>query len=231
MKAVANAATNDVAHIEQSSAVKRFVLADLNRMITRSKRIVSSFIGGTPDARSGRGVTDIICSPEIVEELRAIAYNPINTKGSPAEASKVVRTADFIAEQAFSAAGAPEFYGINVIELNEMGGSGLGGSSREFNNIFVAEQSGSTSTFGQADSQASGDAAASDDELVLGIDRSRESLVRPVAVDADNGGEFNLIADDQYSIRQNKIGYFGSLEEGRVVLDNRALIGTLVMGA
>jgi hypothetical protein len=231
MKAVANATTNGVSHIEESSAIKRFVLADLNRMITRSKRIVSSFVGGTPDARSGRGITDIICSPEIVEELRAIAYNPINTKGSPAEASKVVRTADFIAEQAFSAAGAPEFYGINVIELNEMGGSGLGGSSREFNNIFVAEQSGSTSTFGQADSQASGDAAASDDELVLGIDRSRESLVRPVAVDADNGGEFNLIADDQYSIRQNKIGYFGSLEEGRVVLDNRALIGTLVMGA
>ena len=71
----------------------------------------------------------------------------------------------------------------------------------------------------------------SDDELVLGIDRSRESLVRPVAVDGDNGGEFNLIADEQYSSRQNKIGYFGSLEEGRVVLDNRALIGTLVRGA
>jgi hypothetical protein len=228
MKAVANAATNDVAHIEQSSAVKRFVLADLNRMITRSKRIVSSFIGGTPDARSGRGVTDIICSPEIVEELRAIAYNPINTKGSPAEASKVVRTADFIAQEAFSAAGAPEFYGINVIELNEMGGTGLGGTARQFNEIFVAEQSGNVT---KSDGSAGDQAAAADDELVLGIDRSRESLVRPVAVDADNGGEFNLIADDQYSIRQNKIGYFGSLEEGRVVLDNRALIGTLVMGA
>jgi hypothetical protein len=228
MKAVANAATNDVAHIEQSSAVKRFVLADLNRMITRSKRIVSSFVGGTPDARSGRGITDIICSPEIVEELRAIAYNPINTKGSPAEASKVVRTADFIAQEAFSAAGAPEFYGINVIELNEMGGTGLGGTARQFNEIFVAEQSGNVT---KSDGSAGDQAAAADDELVLGIDRSRESLVRPVAVDADNGGEFNLIADDQYSIRQNKIGYFGSLEEGRVVLDNRALIGTLVMGA
>jgi hypothetical protein len=228
MKAVANATTNGVSHIEESSAIKRFVLADLNRMITRSKRIVSSFVGGTPDARSGRGITDIICSPEIVEELRAIAYNPINTKGSPAEASKVVRTADFIAQEAFSAAGAPEFYGINVIELNEMGGTGLGGTARQFNEIFVAEQSGNVT---KSDGSAGDQAAAADDELVLGIDRSRESLVRPVAVDADNGGEFNLIADDQYSIRQNKIGYFGSLEEGRVVLDNRALIGTLVMGA
>ena len=230
MKAVANATTNSVAHIEESSAIKRFVLADLNRMITRSKRIVSSFIGGTPDARSGKGITDIICSPEIVEELRAIAYNPINTKSAPngSAGDDSVRTADEIASQAFSAAGAPEFYGINVIELNEMGGSGLGGSSRQFNNIFVAEQSGNVPLAGGA---AGNQAAAGDDELVLGIDRSRESLVRPVAVDADNGGEFNLIADDQYSIRQNKIGYFGSLEEGRVVLDNRALIGTLVMGA
>ena len=230
MKAVANASTNSVAHIEESSAIKRFVLADLNRMITRSKRIVSSFVGGTPDARSGKGITDIICSPEIVEELRAIAYNPINTKGSARATTDngVVRTADFIAQEAFSAAGAPEFYGINVIELNEMGGSGLGGSSRQFNNIFVGEQSGNVAKAGGA---AGDQAAAGDDELVLGIDRSRESLVRPVAVDGDNGGEFNLIADDQYSIRQNKIGYFGSLEEGRVVLDNRALIGTLVMGA
>ena len=230
MKAVANATTNGVSHIEESSAVKRFVLADLNRMITRSKRIVSSFVGGTPDARSGRGITDIICSPEIVEELRAIAYNPINTASAPngSAANDSVRTADFIAQEAFSAAGAPEFYGINVIELNEMGGSGLGGSSRQFNNIFVNEQSGNVALAGGA---AGDQAAAADDELVLGIDRSRESLVRPVAVDADNGGEFNLIADDQYSIRQNKIGYFGSLEEGRVVLDNRALIGTLVMGA
>jgi len=227
MKAVANATTNGVSHIEESSAIKRFVLADLNRMITRSKRIVSSFVGGTPDARSGRGITDIICSPEIVEELRAIAYNPINTKAAPAGGDGV-RTADFIAQQAFSAAGAPEFYGINVIELNEMGGTGLGGTARQFNEIFVAEQSGNVT---KAGGSAGDQAAAADDELVLGIDRSRESLIRPVAVDADNGGEFNLIADDQYSIRQNKIGYFGSLEEGRVVLDNRALIGTLVMGA
>ena len=63
-------------------------------MITRSKRIVTSFVGGTPDARSGKGVTDIICSPEVVEELRAIAYNPINTKGA---SQFGVRSADFIA--------------------------------------------------------------------------------------------------------------------------------------
>ena len=105
-------------------------------------------------------------------------------------------------------------------------GSGLGGSSRKFNDIFVKE----LIILVTSDLQMALGAEA-DDELVFGIDRTRESLLRPVAVDAENGAEFNLIADDQYSIRQNKIGYFGSLEEGRVVLDNRALIGTAVMGA
>jgi len=235
MKALANAETNSLKHVIASTAADRFVLADLNAMITRSKRVVTSFVGGTPDARQGRGVTDIICSPEIVEELRAIAYNPINTKdaaGGAAAAGQEMQTADIIAEQAYNAAGAPEFYGINVIELNEFGGEALGGSSRTFNTLFETYQSGNIPLAGGAAGDGAFDAedAGNGDELVLGIDRTRESLIRPVAVDAENGGEFNLIADDQYSIRQNKIGYFGSLEEGRIVVDDRALLGTVVKG-
>ena len=214
MKALDGGSTNGLTHVVKSSADSRFTLADLNAMMTRSKRIVTSFVGGTPDARQGRGMTDIIVSPEIVEELRAIAYNPINTKVAPAGAgTDSVRTADVIAEQAFNAAGAPEFYGINVIELNEFG------VGQKFNALFTG-----------TDYDGSDDFAASTDEIVVGIDRSRESLIRPVAIDSENAGEFNLIADDQYSIRQNKIGYFGSIEEGRVVLDDRALVGCVVTG-
>ena len=227
LKALADAETNDLSHVFESSANSRFTLADLNAMMTRSKRIVTSFVGGTPDARQGRGVTDIICSPEVVEELRAIAYNPINTKAAPgASANSNVRTADVIAEQAFQAAGAPEFYGINVIELNEMGGFGASATAQAFDTVF--KQHAGTTVYAKADGGAGSDFTAATDSLVLGIDRSRESLVRPVAVDSENGGEFNLIADDQYSIRQNKIGYFGSLEEGRIVIDDRALVGCLI---
>ena len=210
MKALANAETNSKAHVLTQSTAGRFTLADLNALMTLAKRISTSFVGGTPEAGQGRGITDIICSPEIVEELRAIAYNPINTKAAPigGTAVETVPTADFIAQQAYNAAGAPEFYGINVIELNEFG------SGQAFNKVFDAEY-GLTFTEGS-------------DEIVVGIDRSRESLIRPVAVDSENGGEFNLIADDQYSIRQSKIGYFGSLEEGRLVLDDRALVGKIV---
>ena len=162
-----------------------------------------------------------------LQKSYALSLTTQSTLAAPAGGDGV-RTPDFIAQEAFNAAGAPEFYGVSVIELNEFGGSGLGGSSRKFNDIFVTHQSGNIPKAGGG----SGDQAfAADDELVLGIDRSRESLLRPVAVDAENGGEFNLIADDQYSIRQSKIGYFGSIEEGRIVVDDRALVGTAVMGA
>jgi hypothetical protein len=239
MKALANAETNSLKHVIFSNTVDRFVLADLNSLITRSKRIVTSFVGGTPDARQGRGLTDIVCSPEMVEELRAIAYNPINTKTAPATAADAgtpnnlfapdasVQTADVIAQQAYSAAGAPSFYGVNIIELNEFG------TSQSFNTIFDTEAGSTNYTRGDGSAATGGghanatfDPAA--EEILVGIDRSRESLVRPVAVDSESGGEFNLIADDQYSIRQSKIGYFGSLEEGRVVIDDRALAGLIV---
>ena len=216
LKALADASTNSRDHVIAAQSANRFTLADLNALMTRSKRIVTSFVGGTPDVRQGRGVTDIIVSPEIVEELRSIAYNPINTKSAPngTAANDSVRTADVIAEEAYSAAGAPSFYGINVIELNEMGNGGA------FNTVFGTHAAGGSTT--------SQTFSAGSDEIVVGIDRSRESLVRPVATDSENGGEFSLIADDQYSIRQSKIGYFGSLEEGRVVIDNRALVGVIV---
>ena len=101
------------------------------------------------------------------------------------------------------------------------------GVNKDFNLKFAANSSG---TLKDASGTDGNDAFAGDtDELVLGIDRSRESLVRPVAVDSESGAEFSLIADDQYSIRQSKIGYFGSIEEGRVVVDNRALIGVAVV--
>jgi len=56
-------------------------------------------------------------------------------------------------------------------------------------------------------------------------------LIRAVATDAESGSEFTLAADDQYSVRQQKIGYYGSLEEGRMVIDNRVLTGIIISGS
>jgi hypothetical protein len=220
MGSLADASTNSTKHVRASSTTsgKRFLLDDINKMMTLSKRINGSFLGGTPAAGQARGITDLIVSPEVVEELRSMAYNPINTKGSPAggTASDGIAATDELRNAVYNSAGLPEFYGISIMEILELG------VGKKFTSLF-STAAGTTNYGAAGDGQWD-----TTDDIVVGLDRSRESLIRAVAVDADNGGEFNLIADDQYSIRQQKIGYLGSLEEGRMVLDDRALVGTIV---
>ena len=217
-------ATND-SHIQACEIDNQFLLADINNMFTLAKRINSSWIGGTPTTRS-RGITDLICSPEIVEKIRAMAYNPVNTVDARGTSPSAAGDANGIAapeslrDELFRNVGLTSFFGLNILEFNEMG------VGQKFNDLFNTAAGGATYT--APNSGNSFAFAGAGDEIVVGVDRTRDSLIRAVATDAESGSELNLIADDQYSIRQNKIGYFGSLEEGRVVLDNRVLIGCAV---
>ena len=70
--------------------------------------------------------------------------------------------------------------------------------------------------------------AGTTDELIVGVDLSRESLVRPVAREHESGGTFSVLPDDQFVTRAEKMGFYGYLEEGRVCLDARALVGLAV---
>ena len=45
MKALANATTNGFSHVIGAQSADRFTLADLNALLTRSKRITTSFVG------------------------------------------------------------------------------------------------------------------------------------------------------------------------------------------
>ena len=229
--ALAKAVTNNKKHVQRANAQGRFLLQDMNELLTLSRRVFTSFTGGTkPDGQSGMGVTDLLISPEIEEELRAMAYNPINTKGvlstTPDGSNAGIAAPESVRVGLFNGSGISSFYGVNLMVFNEFG------YGRKFNEIFKTLANGISYT--KADgSSSSGFGAAENsltayDELILGINRNRESLIRAIAVDSETGSEFSLIADDQYSIRQNKIGYFGSLEEGRMVLDNRALFGKIV---
>jgi hypothetical protein len=227
MTALANASTGGANHVIRSAAANRFVLEDLNKLFTKIKRINSSFVGGTPSG-ARRGLTDLIVSPEIVEQIRGMAYNPIGTKGpdltsDPAAGDGSGLTApDSVRNQVFGQAGLPEFFGVSIMEILELG------DGKKFNTIFDTV-AGSTSYDGHyATGGSAGAFNGASEQIVVGLDRSRDSLIRAVAVDSDTGSEFTLQADDQYTLRQNKIGYFGALEEGRMVLDNRALVGLIV---
>ena len=194
-----------------AAAGTSLVLDDLNKLITLSKRVNSSFVGGTPVGGSKSGVTDLLVSPEVIEDIRAMAYNPINTAAAPMSSALKTSIAapEELRSQLYSAAGLPSFYGINIIEVLEMG------KGQRFNKIFDAVKGGVSFT------QAS-------EQILIGVDRSRDALLRPVVLDEGSNGELNILVDDQFSVRQNKIGYYGKLEEGRVCIDDRALCGIVL---
>jgi hypothetical protein len=240
LSSLAAAVTNGKKHVQRANAAGRFLLQDMNELLTLSRRVFTSFTGGTmPTGQAGMGVTDLMISPEIEEELRAMAYNPINTKGNAigggasgddARNTAFVTAPDAVRVGLFNGGGVSSFYGVNLMVFNEFG------VGRKFNTIFDTV-AGST-VYTKADGTGGAkfgrnvtDNADTNDELILGINRNRESLIRAIAVDSETGSEFSLVADDQYSIRQGKIGYFGSLEEGRMVLDNRALFGKIITQA
>ena len=228
MTALANATTNNEQHVIRSAQTGRFLLSDLNKLFTKAKRINTSWSGGTPAERRGRGITDLLVSPEIVEEIRGLAYNPINTKGAdggaPSADTNGLAGTDSMRDAIFNSAGIPEFYGVSIQEYNEMG------DGQKWNTVFGAAAGGTTFADNYAVQQNAGAAQAiqGGEEIIVGVDLSRESMIRAVATDSESGDEFSLVTDDQFVTRQSKIGYYGSLEEGRMIIDDRVLLGLLV---
>jgi hypothetical protein len=212
--------------IFRTATADTVLIDDFNKLMTLAKRINTSWIGGTSTTRT-RGITDIICSPEVVGSIRAMAYNPVNTTAALGQAaaatnSEGIAAPEQLRNELYQNAGLDSFMGVNILEFNEMG------KGEKFNTIFdTASAAAAYKTYDGARSAAF---AGATDEIIVGVDRTRDSLMRVVATDPDSNSELNLIADDQYSVRQNKIGYYGQLEEGRVVLDNRVLLG-LIKGA
>jgi hypothetical protein len=231
LSALAVAKTNGVSHTLTNTQKGRILLHDFNKMLTVSKRIHTSWTGGTPTGGVS-GITDLIVSPEVVENLREMAYNPVNTRGVAGDSQDidldgnaqtitvdnkgagVIPATDSMRDAIYSNGGIPEFYGINIQESLEFG------PNAKYTNVYksLLKNNGSTTITGNNFDVA--------DDLILGIDRSRaDMLVRAVATDADNGAELSLVPDDQFVSRQQKVGYYGSLEEGRMILDNRVLYG------
>jgi hypothetical protein len=160
-----------------------------------------------------------------VEKIRAMAYQPINTLAPNGAAvgatSQPVTLVDPEREKIFGQAGMTEFYGISIMEILELG------VGKRFNDVFDTV-AGTTDYLNHGSTTASSAFAGATEEIIVGLDRTRDAMVRAIAVDSESGSEFNLVADDQFSNRQQRIGYYGSLEEGRMVLDDRALVGLIM---
>lgn len=223
--ALANAETNGIKHVFRTRVSTRFVMDDLNDLITRMRRINTSFIRGTPVGQQGK-ITDILFSPEAEQELRSMAYNAINTKTAPiASAVKdSVAAPESIRAQMFDSVGLPSFFGISFSSFNEFGV----GTDKRFNYTFdVAAGSTSYADYAGANGAAF-DGTAS--QVMVALDRSKDSLLKATVKD-ELGSEFTLESDNQFGVYNRaaaKVGYFGGVNEGRMILDNRALAAIIL---
>jgi hypothetical protein len=208
LKALSDAQSNSADHLERITG-GALTLNGLNSLITLVKRINTSYAGGTTD--SSYGLTDLFVSPEIKGDIRSFAYNAV---GGSTSGATVTDLPQGIREEIYRNAGNQEIYGITIHELVELG------VGKKYNTIFdemLAAGPNSAQSF-----------VPSTDEILVGLDLSKDAFVRPVARNSESGGTFTALPDDQFVARQDKVGFYGSLEEGRVCLDGRAVAGLIV---
>ena len=210
LRAVAEGSTNGLAHVIAATTANVFQVDDINRLLTRSKRINTGIDETTPDSGDSKGMTDLFCSPEVIEQVRAMAYQPVNTRNGATTTSGATSLAlpDSIRSGMFNTGGVQEIFGVNLHEVYEFG------DARRYNAIFKEYYTGSFT--------------AATDQVAVGIDLTRETCLSPVAQNADTGATFEVMPDDQYVSRQDKLGFFGSQELGYVCLDSRNLVAITI---
>lgn len=201
------AESGNVLNTDESTVT--FTLDILNRLMTQVKRINRSYAGGT--TTDAYGLTDLFVSPEVKEDIRSFAYQPVSiSTAQDALPAKNVLTnlPDGVREDIYRAAGTQEIYGVTIHDLIELG------AGQKYNSLFKEFYAG---TF-----------TAATDELIVGLDLTKDAFVRPVARQAESGGTFTALPDDQFVARSEKIGFYGFLEEGRACVDSRAVHGVVI---
>jgi hypothetical protein len=215
LKLLAEASTNGTQHVRRVGTADTFQLDDMNKLFTLVRRLNAAYTGGTPQALQSRGLTDIFVSPEVKEQIRGFAYQPMNTRAGSLASSgaTAVPLPDSVREDIYRAAGTNEIFGVTVHELLELG------TSRKYNDLF--------DTFRTTDIGGSAFVSATD-ELIVGIDASRNAFLRPVAIQSETRGQVRVLPDDQFLARSQKVGFYSYVEEGRVAVDARAAVGLVV---
>jgi hypothetical protein len=196
--------------LNTQEATVTFSLDILNRLMTQVKRINRSYAGGT--TTDAYGLTDIFVSPEVKQDIRSFAYQPVSITTTadqlPAKMGGLTNLPDGVREDIYRGAGQQEIYGVTIHDLIELG------EGQKYQTLFKEFYAG---TF-----------TAASNELIVGLDLSKDAFVRPVARQSESGGTFTALPDDQFVARSEKIGFYGFLEEGRACVDSRAVHGVVI---
>lgn len=218
-KAVSAGTSGSIQNVVRSSGAT-LQLKDISDLMTRARRIKTSQFNGTPASYRGIKGSQLMISPEVMGQIREFAFNPVRSDASAATTNSTDLPAGERAK-IFSAAGATEFFGLVVKELNELG------LSKPFNDMFDT-YAGSISYLRLDGTNGSAFTSASDEILIL-LDPSSGAFRRPVSVNSDSKSQLLLSPDDQFSARTKKMGFYAELNEGYLCLDQR-VIGGLMLG-
>lgn len=214
-RSVAAGTASSLRHILTTAVDGAFSVNDMSDLMIRFKRINVGWAGGT--TAEAKGLTDLFISPEIMGQIRNFAASPVSTASST-DLPAGVR------EEIFRGAGLATVYGVKLHELVELG------KSQKYNTLFETFSDAVGVTYNNAASSNSEAAFnTASHQIAVGLDLSREAFIRPVARQADSGGAFTALPDDQFfATRSDKMGFYGFLEEGRVCLDGRAVAGLFI---
>lgn len=230
LKALADARnqTTGLPQIIRSNTARQVTLDDFNRWNTLAARARPSWVGGTPIGNNF--LTDIVGSPEFIEQIRSISYQPVNTRVPTAGAGAATYLAgaaiaapDAIRDEVWKNAGISSFFNTNITNVFEMGinRAGTATVNPNYNDLFASwigqttfqgYAQGSNAAFGQTT-----------EEVVVGLNlANRNTLVRLVK-ENESGGRVETAPDDSFPIREDKLGFYSKVTEGRVMLDQRSI--------
>lgn len=214
-----NTATNNL-QIYRTATQGVFQLDDFNTIMTKYRRIVSSWLGGTPVGVNTE-ITDLFGSPEWMAQIRSIAYQPVNTRSGATNGSNYATSlaaTEEVRNRIFNSAGLPSLFDTDLHQYNELGVGYI------YNNVF-ANYASSTAYAGYGGS-GSATFNSGTEQIVVGLNLDWQDLISLTQVDL-GGAEWALSADDQFPVRADKVGWFGEQSVGYVSVDNRGKLGMI----
>ena len=202
----------DTKQVIRSKTQGTVVPQDISALVTLMARVNASWIGGTP-AGASRAITTLVGSPEFLEQIRNMAFEPLNTRNP----STSIPSSDKFRDDIYSAAGNPSIYGMELISVYDMG------QGYPYN--IVAGTYASTTQYAGYGGTGTAVFSPGSEQLVIGVDRRREYLVRLVESNPDDGSTMTVMSDNQWTNRSEEIGFYAKIREGRVALDARSAVG------
>ncbi len=195
--------------IMKTATADQFGLHDLNRVITLAARARPSWVGSTP-VGSTQTITDLIGSPEFMQAIRELAYNPVNTRGVPnSDESTALPASDAVRDMVWKTAGLPNFFGINLTQVFNYG------VGRSYNTLFG-------NFIGSTQFDGSNTFTAATDEVITALNLSSPNVLVRLVQESEGGGRLEVTPEDGYRSREDKIGWVAGLHEGRVALEHKA---------